>query len=77
MGPVRSDPLYYQLTPDVIIDRASLVLGQFFTHHEEGFVNVRCRFTFSGGTNVTLRGSTDPEWGWVDAHGQAVRFAFK
>lgn len=30
-------------------------------------------FTFSGGNNVTLRGSTDPEWGWVDAHGQAVR----
>ncbi|KAE9391768.1 pectin lyase-like protein [Gymnopus androsaceus JB14] len=28
-------------------------------------------FTFTGGTNVTLRGSTDPEWGWVDAHGQA------
>ena len=30
------------------------------------------RFTFTGGTNVTLRGSTDPNWGWVDAHGQAV-----
>ncbi|KAJ7511789.1 pectin lyase fold/virulence factor [Mycena galericulata] len=28
-------------------------------------------FTFTGGNNVTLRGSTDPEWGWVDAHGQA------
>ncbi|KAJ7642073.1 pectin lyase-like protein [Roridomyces roridus] len=28
-------------------------------------------FTFSGGNNVTLRGSTDPEWGWIDAHGQA------
>ncbi|KAF4604479.1 hypothetical protein EYR40_003253 [Pleurotus pulmonarius] len=28
-------------------------------------------FSFSGGTNVTLRGSTDPHWGWVDAHGQA------
>ncbi|KAJ3484579.1 hypothetical protein NLI96_g5546 [Meripilus lineatus] len=28
-------------------------------------------FTFSGGSNVTLRGSTDPEWGWVDGHGQA------
>ncbi|KAJ7207512.1 pectin lyase fold/virulence factor [Mycena pura] len=28
-------------------------------------------FTFSGGTNVTLRGSTDPKWGWVDGHGQA------
>jgi len=28
-------------------------------------------FTFSGGTNVTLAGSTDPGWGWVDAHGQA------
>ncbi|KAJ7729082.1 pectin lyase fold/virulence factor [Mycena maculata] len=28
-------------------------------------------FTFSGGDNVTLRGSTDPHWGWVDAHGQA------
>ncbi|KAJ7053866.1 pectin lyase-like protein [Mycena amicta] len=27
-------------------------------------------FTFSGGTNVTLRGSTDPKWGWVDGHGQ-------
>ncbi|KAI0347920.1 pectin lyase-like protein [Trametopsis cervina] len=26
---------------------------------------------FSGGNNVTLRGSTDPKWGWVDAHGQA------
>ncbi|THH19377.1 hypothetical protein EW146_g1787 [Bondarzewia mesenterica] len=29
-------------------------------------------FTFTGGNNVTLRGSTDKEWGWVDAHGQAV-----
>ncbi|KAI0714728.1 pectin lyase fold/virulence factor [Earliella scabrosa] len=28
-------------------------------------------FTFTGGNNVTLRGSTDPQWGWVDAHGQA------
>ncbi|KAG7100209.1 hypothetical protein E1B28_001984 [Marasmius oreades] len=28
-------------------------------------------FTFTGGTNVTLRGSTNPHWGWVDAHGQA------
>ncbi|KAL4251280.1 glycosyl hydrolase 28 family protein [Abortiporus biennis] len=28
-------------------------------------------FTFTGGTNVTLRGSTDPNWGWVDGHGQA------
>ncbi|KAG6827103.1 hypothetical protein H0H92_013215 [Tricholoma furcatifolium] len=28
-------------------------------------------FTWDGGSNVTLRGSTDPEWGWVDGHGQA------
>ncbi|KAI0640152.1 pectin lyase fold/virulence factor [Trametes polyzona] len=28
-------------------------------------------FTFSGGNNVTLRGSQDPGWGWVDGHGQA------
>ncbi|KAG5338204.1 hypothetical protein C0989_007991 [Termitomyces sp. Mn162] len=28
-------------------------------------------FTFSGGNNVTLRGSTDPNWGWIDGHGQA------
>ncbi|KAI0778872.1 pectin lyase fold/virulence factor [Trametes elegans] len=28
-------------------------------------------FTFTGGNNVTLRGSQDPQWGWVDAHGQA------
>lgn len=28
-------------------------------------------FSFSGGDNVTLRGSTDSDWGWVDAHGQA------
>ncbi|KAJ8074001.1 hypothetical protein PM082_012290 [Marasmius tenuissimus] len=28
-------------------------------------------FTWTGGKNVTLRGSEDPEWGWVDAHGQA------
>ncbi|KAL5534476.1 hypothetical protein ACEPAG_938 [Sanghuangporus baumii] len=26
---------------------------------------------FSGGSNVTLRGSTDPQWGWIDGHGQA------
>ena len=30
------------------------------------------RFSFSGGNNVTLRGSTDPKWGWVDGHGQAA-----
>lgn len=29
------------------------------------------RFTFSGGQNVTLRGSTDAQWGWVNGHGQA------
>ncbi|TFK42266.1 pectin lyase-like protein [Crucibulum laeve] len=28
-------------------------------------------FAFTGGNNVTLRGSTDPKWGWVDGHGQA------
>ncbi|KAL0952100.1 hypothetical protein HGRIS_008733 [Hohenbuehelia grisea] len=28
-------------------------------------------FSFSGGNNVTLRGTTDPKWGWVDGHGQA------
>ncbi|KAJ7261429.1 pectin lyase-like protein [Mycena rebaudengoi] len=27
--------------------------------------------TFTGGTNVTLRGTTDPGWGWIDGHGQA------
>ncbi|KAL5535292.1 hypothetical protein ACEPAF_3386 [Sanghuangporus sanghuang] len=26
---------------------------------------------FSGGTNITLRGSMDPQWGWIDGHGQA------
>lgn len=31
-----------------------------------------CRVSFKGGNNVTLRGSTDPDWGWVDGHGQAV-----
>ncbi|KAF9225181.1 pectin lyase-like protein [Gyrodon lividus] len=25
---------------------------------------------FTGGNNVTLRGTTDPDWGWVDGHGQ-------
>ncbi|KAJ7830641.1 pectin lyase-like protein [Mycena olivaceomarginata] len=27
--------------------------------------------TFTGGTNVTLRGTADREWGWIDGHGQA------
>ncbi|KAF9002751.1 pectin lyase-like protein [Cyathus striatus] len=27
--------------------------------------------TFTGGNNVTLRGSTDSKWGWIDGHGQA------
>ncbi len=30
------------------------------------------RFAFTGGNNVTLRGSIDPDWGWGDGHGQAV-----
>ena len=30
------------------------------------------RITFTGGTNVTLRGTSDPKWGWIDAHGQQV-----
>ncbi|KAJ3769399.1 pectin lyase-like protein [Lentinula raphanica] len=31
----------------------------------------RLRFDFTGGTNVTVQGSTDPDWGWIDGHGQA------
>ena len=27
---------------------------------------------FSGGSNVTLEGSRDPQWGWVNSHGQQV-----
>lgn len=27
-------------------------------------------FSFTGGNNVTLRGNTDPDWGWVNGHGQ-------
>ncbi|EIN14757.1 hypothetical protein PUNSTDRAFT_154807 [Punctularia strigosozonata HHB-11173 SS5] len=27
-------------------------------------------FTFTGGSNVTLEGSMDPKWGWVDGKGQ-------
>ncbi|KAG0697728.1 glycoside hydrolase family 28 protein [Suillus ampliporus] len=26
--------------------------------------------SFTGGNNVTLRGNADPNWGWVDGHGQ-------
>lgn len=33
--------------------------------------NVNYWITFNGGNNVTLRGSTSPNWGWIDAHGQA------
>ena len=30
------------------------------------------RFMFTGGSNVTLEGSTDPYWGWVNSYGQQV-----
>lgn len=30
------------------------------------------RFKFTGGSNVTLEGSKDSDWGWVDSHGQQV-----
>lgn len=33
--------------------------------------------TFTGGNNVTLRGSTDPHWGWINGKGQAVRFSIR
>ncbi|KAF9528161.1 pectin lyase fold/virulence factor [Crepidotus variabilis] len=28
-------------------------------------------FAFTGGNNVTLRGSSNPKWGWVNGYGQA------
>ncbi|EGO19068.1 glycoside hydrolase family 28 protein, partial [Serpula lacrymans var. lacrymans S7.9] len=31
---------------------------------------VQSKISFMGGNNVTLRGNTDPDWGWVDGHGQ-------
>jgi hypothetical protein len=40
--------------------------------HAYTLISPTGRFRFSGGTNVTLEGSTDPHWGWVDAHGQQV-----
>ena len=37
------------------------------------FEETTARFVFAGGTNITLCGSTDPKWGWIDGKGQAVR----
>ena len=36
------------------------------------FTLTSLRFQFSGGSNVTLEGSQDPHWGWVNSHGQQV-----
>ncbi|KZV74089.1 glycoside hydrolase family 28 protein [Peniophora sp. CONT] len=47
--------------PESIVDVQSVVASS-------GFPGAWIAFT--GGTNVTLRGTSDPEWGWIDAHGQ-------
>lgn len=43
----------------------------FFLSTDIAFTQLR--FTFNGGSNVTLGGSEDPHCGWVNSHGQRVR----
>ncbi|KAG6847707.1 hypothetical protein H0H93_006412, partial [Arthromyces matolae] len=52
--------------------RDSLVIGnssRLLTSNQR--LTRLARIAFTGGNNVTLRGSTDPEWGWIDGQGQA------
>ncbi|KAF5384813.1 hypothetical protein D9615_000966 [Tricholomella constricta] len=53
--------------------RAFLVTGTTSSHPVSQTAELTdiARFSFKGGNNVTLRGTTDPNWGWIDAHGQA------
>ncbi|GJJ13217.1 hypothetical protein Clacol_007468 [Clathrus columnatus] len=47
---------------DIVIE-GNITLPSNITQVQGGFV--------ISGTNVTLQGTEDPEWGWVDGHGQA------
>ncbi|KAF8527382.1 pectin lyase fold/virulence factor [Hysterangium stoloniferum] len=60
------------------IVNASVSLVPFMAMYETYLTNMHSTlksypdawFVLSG-TNVTLRGTKDPNWGWIDAHGQA------
>ena len=45
----------------------------FHPHPQKAISPAVLRFEFTGGSNVTLEGSTDPHWGWVNSYGQQVR----
>lgn len=49
----------------------TLVSSRLF-HSDGNFTPIFLRITFTGGTNIRLQGSTDPQWGWIDANGQKV-----
>ncbi|KAJ2913857.1 hypothetical protein MD484_g6570, partial [Candolleomyces efflorescens] len=53
--------LFELVLPVLTWTGAAIVASPSFTGHW---------FSFAGGNNVSLIGSTDPKWGWVDAHGQ-------
>lgn len=76
---VTSSVSYINLARYTCLIDVVIVLWWCLVCFSEVFVDIQAaeikkRFTFTGGTNVTLTGSTDPKWGWVDGHGQAVSF---
>ncbi|KAJ3849024.1 pectin lyase-like protein [Lentinula lateritia] len=59
------------LTNVEILIEGNLTYPTNITAIQGAILSCLCRFDFTGGTNVTLQGSTDPDWGWIDGHGQA------
>lgn len=54
----------------ILTELSGRLVGQLCEFILNICLSPRKRLAFTGGSNVTLSGSTDPSWGWIDGHGQ-------
>ncbi|KJA19224.1 glycoside hydrolase family 28 protein [Hypholoma sublateritium FD-334 SS-4] len=52
-----------------VLNNVEIVISGNLSYPDD-IPTIQGMFTFTGGSNVTLRGSLDPKWGWIDGHGQ-------
>ena len=66
---IRLEHLFLAEFPRALVSFPGLL------NSNHNLTHTRCRFTFKGGSNVTLEGTQDSNWGWVSSNGQQVREA--
>lgn len=62
----------YVQRSSLTVEFPGALVSSFPLASDENLTPACFRFAFSGGSNVTLKGSQDPNWGWVNSNGQQV-----